>query len=139
MPVYTLYLFTSISFSDSNLNQKLEEPEHKRIKLLSYFNQNQQLSSDTSTTLTPLDKELHEYIHSPLSDEGTNPLDFWRENSLHFKVLSKIAPRLLSIPIIQNDLQKFLCSNEKRVDSLEELSRNQAEESLFLKMNQDLW
>ena len=118
---------------------EIYQPESKRIKLLTYFSNVENNSTDEFRPLSPLDREIREYMQVSVSDETTNPLEFWRDNALTFKQLSKAAVKLLTVPIVQTKVQFYLTKFDKRIESLEEVSVTQTEEYLYLKVNETLW
>ena len=94
---------------------------------------------DEFRLLSPLDREIREYLRGTVSDETTNPLEYWRDNATTFKLLSEVAVKLLTVPIVQTKVQFHLAKFDKRIESLEEVSLTQTEEYLYLKVNEMLW
>lgn len=115
------------------------QPESKRIKLFTYFSSAETDEMDHFRTVSPLDREIKEYLHSPVAEETTNPFDYWKDNHGTFKQLSRVAGKLLTVPIVQTKVQCHLSKFEKRIESLEDISLAQTEEYLYLKVNKILW
>lgn len=115
------------------------QPESKRIKLFTYFSSSDTEDTDHFRTISPLDREIKEYLHTPVAEETTSPLEFWRDNHVTFKQLSRVAAKLLTVPIVQTKVQSHLSKFGKRIESLEDISLNQTEEYLYLKVNKVLW
>ena len=51
------------------------QPESKRIKLFTYFSSAETDEMDHFRTVSPLDREIKEYLHTPVAEETTNPFD----------------------------------------------------------------
>ena len=115
------------------------QPESKRIKLFTYFSSAETDEMDHFRTVSPLDREIKEYLHTPVAEETTNPFDYWKDNHGTFKQLSRVAAKLLTVPIVQTKVQCHLSKFGKRIESLEDISLAQTEEYLYLKVNKILW
>lgn len=114
-------------------------PESKRIKLFTYFTNGESEESENFRAVSPLDREIKEYLLSPVSEETVHPLDYWRDTSSTFKQLSRAASKLLTVPIVQTKVQRHLAKFGKRIESLEDRSLSLTEEYLYLKINKVLW
>jgi hypothetical protein len=132
-----------LKFFSTEIKVKTEDsplqPESKRIKLFTYFSSAESDDPEHIRAISPLDREIKEYLHAPVTEETTNPFDYWRDNHSTFKQLSRIAAKLLSVPIIQTKVQCHLSRFGKRIESLEDVSLTQTEEYLYLKVNKVLW
>ena len=136
--IILLYLTPPLPSTATVKRECSSPPEAKRIRLLTYFSSEpHQQESLKASPSSPLDREIREYLHTPVSDENTNPLQYWRDNQN--SLLGRLAGRLFSLPVVASPVRTHLERFGKRVESLEEASVQQTEEYLYLKVNKALW
>ena len=133
-------LLSLMTAADGESNSTVSPPSPKRQKTAFDILLGEQDEGEN----TSIEDELHRYFTEKVAPRNSNPLEWWKQNSFRFPVLTKVARLILCIPATSTSSERLFstagltvtklrsCLKPENVDALVFLNKNF--EYLFLSL-----